>query len=1545
MAVPPSERVFWEQRRASARQMRPPTIFSDFPPPYQTQELQGTPAGLGPLISPYATVREVRMSKNPAAPLVVHMQDLHGSLEAQENMARAMSSLVNHQGVTLVGLEGAEGPFSLDDFRRYPEQVRQKVAQHFLKKNLIGAGEFVALTSSRPVTLWGLEDRPLYFRNVAAAKESLLNRARVETFLGPLDNALAEQKARVYSNDLRSFDQAFEEYEKGVLPLGGYIKALLRFQPETADSPTFANVRRLLSALNAEEALDFAAVERDRMKVLKILTDRMSRPTMEAFMRANVEFRMVRQTHDTFETALKKLCADHNVPLSPFPHLKAYLRYTGLAGQLQREGLLNELKILERTTQRRLAKTPAQKRVVDYSIDAQLLRKLLRNQMTPDDWVDYGVRRTAIRTLPQELLSAPRPSSAQDDEKLETFLKPFEAFCAIAVDRNNAMATRLIDKMRQSQMKKAILVAGGFHTAGLTTYFRSQDISYVVLTPNVEHLDPHQNYVDVFARDPLPLEQVFAGDPLFLLSERGLADNSPYWIPSLLLTGLSGTLWQFTQTNKHPDKKALQASLNRWVKMIGPRLQSLRPRLEKSAPGGISLSFEWVNSRRSLGISSTGNISVPPGNGNMFDVSLKFFRDLFRPSPPPIVYSEGLRLKKGGPSKIGETTLSMENLSSVKAQIKKDAVAFDVGERKFWIAQSLIDSFSTFGFENQAAFQSHLTKILTDHTEQNPTAQAEIVIAFLDESSHMFEDHQGNGFVGINKQVLEMNSPDLQRALLFTGLCHELAHENQPPLAGRPLAAFEEAQQRRDADYLWKFLGNRTLTEGERESLARHILAGGTFKIHSAFVNSKGSRSAIANDKSVFFQPVNQDPTLPFWDPETQIPIRDAPGEEFRNMFVGSQRVANRINGLIRKQDTGKQREVVLTKPMTNGETLSIPISIVYLHERTTKPTYVFNRSDIDLFATMFSLSFKKDLPAEIPKENEVVVSIPSLTRLGLPAWKAQNLASFLNSGFDSLSDANRIFELGGISLTPTLRTVAGTARWVLPREQMTQLLTSHFVKNGDYAKSNGELGAAGLWGSSNLLRIVLLEQILLSLLALIGMVQFGIALPGQSVWEVTKGMILVIGIPLFLTLLIIHFFTGVLQPDGSIKKLSLSEEEEDPIKKIMDHLGVSIRASATASRGFLMLPFFALAMYLGMPFLPFFIVVGFLLGTWAHYSSNRKKMRQWRSTLLMGDLTKIPMVQPTSVIYEKGIPIKSSLPGSGEGRVQIFEVIKLPPKNRLEFKVFLENISLILSRDKFNSFGLYSKHLTPQHGEEIEILLEKATGDDFRLVMARWALAELMLAVGLNRGGLWLNGVQREAYAMEYHLKTNYFGYGDASSLVMSDSLKKTEDGKNFARLIRATQMAAILRAAGSSIIDPLNTEGDLEKNQTRDIEMLLAAWGILGNIHKTKIEEIYNLTLRTAFKIPPATPPAKDEIEFLKIKLVHQLDSSFPTHFDPSPDNSFFKKALLVPVLEKLKAQILRAQRRGLPSTQKKPMEPIPPIRKISPQIKKLKALHTHA
>ncbi|HRZ86390.1 MAG TPA: HEAT repeat domain-containing protein [bacterium] len=75
---------------------------------------------------------------------------------------------------------------------------------------------------------------------------------------------------------------------------------------------------------------------------------------------------------------------------------------------------------------------------------------------------------------------------------------------------------------------------------------------------------------------------------------------------------------------------------------------------------------------------------------------------------------------------------------------------------------------------------------------------ATLVFAILDRSSHLFEDHVANGFIGINRVFYSVRVTELPafKMLLRIGLFHELCHE----ATGDGGAAFEDAQMLRDAD-------------------------------------------------------------------------------------------------------------------------------------------------------------------------------------------------------------------------------------------------------------------------------------------------------------------------------------------------------------------------------------------------------------------------------------------------------------------------------------------------------------------------------------------------------------------------------------------------------------------------------------------------------------------------------------------------------------------------------------------------------------------------
>jgi phosphoenolpyruvate-protein kinase (PTS system EI component) len=70
----------------------------------------------------------------------------------------------------------------------------------------------------------------------------------------------------------------------------------------------------------------------------------------------------------------------------------------------------------------------------------------------------------------------------------------------------------------------AVLVAGGFHTEGFTQLLRQKDISYAVVTPKVNGTlpDGHRT-LELLARDPAPLEKLFAGETINIPTQRMVA--------------------------------------------------------------------------------------------------------------------------------------------------------------------------------------------------------------------------------------------------------------------------------------------------------------------------------------------------------------------------------------------------------------------------------------------------------------------------------------------------------------------------------------------------------------------------------------------------------------------------------------------------------------------------------------------------------------------------------------------------------------------------------------------------------------------------------------------------------------------------------------------------------------------------------------------------------------------------------------------------------------------------------------------------------------
>jgi hypothetical protein len=482
-----------------------------------------SPTWLSTLVLPFGSIRDVYLSPKTGSPLVIHIQDAHEIQDAQKNMAAMIQGLREERGVNLVGLEGAHGAFALDPFRAYAKPAVVKgLADHFLKEGSIGGAEYVGLTAPEPPLLWGMEDSTLYEQNIQSFKDSIANKPAMHAFLSEAKSIVALLKVQAYSPELREFDTHYNAYKGRLEGLGAYVRYLML--THSGSRLAYTNLHILMNALEWEETLDFKLVEKERLELVELLAKKLSEQKLSALIQQSLLYRLGRMGYGDYHRYLRQVCRDNGVLLDRLPQLNSYVNYVLLAEQIDRNELLLELARLEEATQDQLAVTPVQEQLVAVNRDLMVLEKLTNHNMTQADWLYYYGRRDAVLKAGEQANSVARGLGSDlgvsVPKDLAALAAPFEQFCQYAMQRNIGLVDNLLTKMQGEKATSAVLVAGGFHSDGLTQILRQKQVSYVVVTPKINEVPKDGHYLDVFAHDPLPLEKMFAGETIYLAAER-----------------------------------------------------------------------------------------------------------------------------------------------------------------------------------------------------------------------------------------------------------------------------------------------------------------------------------------------------------------------------------------------------------------------------------------------------------------------------------------------------------------------------------------------------------------------------------------------------------------------------------------------------------------------------------------------------------------------------------------------------------------------------------------------------------------------------------------------------------------------------------------------------------------------------------------------------------------------------------------------------------------------------------------------------------------
>jgi hypothetical protein len=129
------------------------------------------------------------------------------------------------------------------------------------------------------------------------------------------------------------------------------------------------------------------------------------------------------------------------------------------------------------------------------------------------------------------------------------------------------MVGHLLQKTNVSNSKSpisnlSVMVSGGYHTSEMAQLLRKKNISFIVVSPKVTKIDLASNthYLSVFDREKTPLEQLFSGQKLFLVSTPAGSAAAPGATAGAM--GLTSVALQAASNNLSVVPSATQEGLN-----------------------------------------------------------------------------------------------------------------------------------------------------------------------------------------------------------------------------------------------------------------------------------------------------------------------------------------------------------------------------------------------------------------------------------------------------------------------------------------------------------------------------------------------------------------------------------------------------------------------------------------------------------------------------------------------------------------------------------------------------------------------------------------------------------------------------------------------------------------------------------------------------------------------------------------------------------------------------------------------------------------------
>ncbi|MFH1799781.1 MAG: hypothetical protein ABH891_02875 [Candidatus Omnitrophota bacterium] len=516
----------------------------------------------------YGTIKS--SFKGSRGQIILAIQDAHINEEAQRNIANILRHFSEKYQLGLVNLEGASGELYTELFSFFPDkEARRSVADYFLKEGRLTGPEYLAIVEKPVMTLYGVEDPELYEKNRKAYVDALQFKARDEEILAALNKVLAYMGRFVFPEEMRELYRRRAAFQESGRELVAYVRFLVGMaQKHDLKPENYSGMQSLIQLIDLEKQIDFDKAEKETDQLINDLKGVLSREKLSRFLTNTVHFRMKKMKRVAYYGYLQDEIRSISVTQTggrdltkQYANVLAYFQYMVLYDSIG-VSLFDEIEVLEKDVKNKLFTTPEEIKldhlmriydVMNKMFDFTLTKQDAEFYYTHQDEFKAGTFSSFLKPLTQKYhFSLGLPSQM---ETLDQDLPRVERFYQAALERDQVLVERAVEKTLASGQKISAIITGGFHTPGIEKYLQEKGFSYIVVAPRISKaIDQKKEsalYDAALRETPLPIEKVLS--EAFLQPKTGVLNDprfqlsAPNGIPTTSQIGAGENL-TFAQT-------------------------------------------------------------------------------------------------------------------------------------------------------------------------------------------------------------------------------------------------------------------------------------------------------------------------------------------------------------------------------------------------------------------------------------------------------------------------------------------------------------------------------------------------------------------------------------------------------------------------------------------------------------------------------------------------------------------------------------------------------------------------------------------------------------------------------------------------------------------------------------------------------------------------------------------------------------------------------------------------------------------------------------